>query len=83
MGSDRVTAYAHADAPGCMAVTALTQLAARVVHGCVLDHVRVASSASLRLTAKPHDTRDPQGMTLTPISVLSCTDAASHDQPTN
>ena len=51
-----------------MAVTAVTQLAARVVHGCVLDHVRVASSASLRLTAKvtakPHDTRDPQGMTL-------------------
>jgi hypothetical protein len=51
-----------------MAVAAVTQLATRVTHGYLPDHVRGASSASppltAKLTANPPDYRGPRRTTL-------------------
>jgi hypothetical protein len=51
--------------------------------GAGVDDVRPSSHLTAKLTAKLHDTMDPQGMTLDPIHVLSCADAAGDDRPSN
>jgi hypothetical protein len=64
-GHLRMLMLTHSDV---LAVATRRANPARMTHGRSSDRVRGASSASPRLTAKltakPHDTRDPQGMTM-------------------